>query len=120
MTPDGAPRINAFRAPVDNDGWYYKDWFANGLHDLRHKATSKSMATNTDGSVTLTYTVTSQAPDSTLADNSTSGRYRLVKGKPMAEEDFRFISEQRYTIYPDGAVKVETDITSNKPEVRLP
>ena len=38
----------------------------------------------------------------------------------MTEDDFRFISEQRYTIYPDGAVKVETDITSNKPEVRLP
>ena len=120
LTPEGAPRINAFRAPVDNDGWYYKDWFANGLHDLRHKATSKSMTTNADGSVTLAYTVTSQAPDSTLADNSTSGRYRLVKGKPMTEEDFRFISEQRYTIYPDGAVKVEADITSNKPEVRLP
>ncbi len=117
---DGGPHLNAFRAPVDNDIAYYKGWFANGLHNLKHKALSKEMKSNPDGSVTILYAVESQAPVSTVADNATSGHYLLKDVKEMTPEDFRFTTEQCYTVYPDGAVKLEAEITSNKPETRLP
>lgn len=114
------PRLDAFRAPVDNDIMYYEDWFANGLHDLRHKAADRKITNGNDGSVTVSYTVTSQAPDSTLASNATSGHYKLSKGTPMTDDDFRFTTVQSYRIYPDGKIEVSGDVTSNMPDVRLP
>ena len=114
------PRLDPFRAPVDNDIMYYKDWFANGLHDLRHKASDRKIARDYDGSITVSYTVESQAKDSTLADNATSGHYRLTKGAPMTDNGFRLTTLQSYRIYPDGRIEVTGDVSSNKPEVRLP
>lgn len=121
VVADGdGPRLDAFRAPVDNDIMYYRDWFANGLHDLRHKASDRQILKEADGSVTVSYTVTSQALDSTLADNATSGHYKLIKGTPMTDDDFRFTTLQSYRIYPDGKIEVSGDVSSNMPDVRLP
>lgn len=120
ITDGHGPRLDAFRSPVDNDIMYYKDWFANGLHDLRHKASDRRILKEADGSVTVSYTVVSQAQDSTLADNATSGHYRLTKGAPMDGDGFRFVTDQSYRIYPDGSIAVSGDVTSNMPDVRLP
>lgn len=114
------PRLDAFRAPVDNDVWYYQEWFANGLHDLKHKATDRRVKKEKDGSVTVIYTVISQAQDSTLADNATAGHYKLTKGAAMGYNDFHFTTQQSYRIYQDGTIEVSGDVTSNKPDVRLP
>lgn len=114
------PRLDAFRAPVDNDIMYYKDWFANGLHDLYHKAADRKITKDYDGCVTVSYTITSQAPDSTLADNATSGHYKLTKGASMTDDDFRFTTLQSYHIFPDGKIAVSGDVMSNMPDVRIP
>lgn len=120
ISDGGGPRLNAFRAPVDNDIMYYKDWFANGLHNLRHKATSRSVSENADGTVTVCYTVVSQAPCTTEASGATSGSYKLSDGGAMTDEDFKFVVTQEYTVYPDGSIVLASDISSNKPETRLP
>lgn len=116
----GGPRLNTFRAPVDNDVWYYQDWFANGLHNLRHKALSHKSRRNPDGTVTIDYVVESQAPVTTKADKATTGHYQLTDGVAMTPDSLRFTAMQSYTIYPDGSIAVAADVQSNRPETQLP
>ncbi|MCD8298358.1 MAG: beta-galactosidase small subunit, partial [Opitutae bacterium] len=33
---DNGPKLNAFRAVINNDAWSYEKWFHSGLFDLRH------------------------------------------------------------------------------------
>jgi len=35
LEKDGGPRLNLFRAPVDNDRWVARRWFALGLNELK-------------------------------------------------------------------------------------
>ena len=56
------PKLDAFRAPVDNDNWAWNQWFQNGLYNLRHKATAEPIVlANEDGSKRIIYNVVSQA-----------------------------------------------------------
>ncbi|MDE6022101.1 MAG: DUF4981 domain-containing protein [Muribaculaceae bacterium] len=116
----GGPRFSAFRAPVDNDIMYYKDWFANGLHNLSHRVTSRSVSENADGTVKVCYSVVAQAPCLTEASGATSGIYRLSDGRDMTDDDFMFIVNQEYIVFPDGSIELSSDITSNHPGTRLP
>lgn len=119
------PVLDAFRARIDNDNWAYKQWFEKGLHNLKHKVSGYkwiNRKNNKDNTVKLMYTVISQAPNSAVLEGGTSGR-NIIKektDKPFGENDFRFITNQIWTIYPDGSVELQSSITSNQPEVVLP
>ena len=121
----GGPRLNAFRAFVSNDNWCYQPWFTNGLHNLKHKAIDANTVINSDGSVTLTFTVQSQAPNGARL-NSKNGRYdsglhTLVEqtDRPFGDSDFKFITNQVWTVYPDGSIELQSAITSNNPSLVL-
>ena len=121
----GGPRLNAFRAFVSNDNWCYQPWFQNGLHNLQHKAVSGDGIVNKDGTVTLTFTVVSQAPNGARL-NSKNGRYdsgihELVEqtNLPFGDEDFKFTTNQVWTVYPDGSIELQSAITSNNPSLVL-
>lgn len=75
------PKLDAFRAMTDNDNWAYRQWFAKGLHNLRHKAVDAAAYTRADGAVVLAYTVESQAPyGSNIRDlGISSGRYNITR-----------------------------------------
>ena len=116
------PRINALRAFVNNDNWVYEPWFANGLHNLQHKATASSFTQNNDGTVTASFTVESQAPNAARIHGGwSSGRSRIeeLTDKKFGPSDFKFTTNQIYTIYPDGSVELQSSITSNKPNLIL-
>lgn len=122
----GGPRLNAFRAFVSNDNWCYQPWFANGLHNLRHKAVSYgATGYNPDGSLSLVFTVVSQAPNGATL-RSKNGRYdsgihELVEqtDRPFGNEDFKFTTNQVWTVYPDGSIELQSAITSNNPSLVL-
>lgn len=121
----GGPRLNAFRAFVSNDNWCYQPWFQNGLHNLKHKAVDANTILNKDGSVVLTFTVVSQAPNGATL-RSKNGRYdsgihELVEqtGRPFGDEDFKFTTNQVWTVYPDGSIELQSAITSNNPSLVL-
>ncbi|MBR4041851.1 MAG: discoidin domain-containing protein, partial [Bacteroidaceae bacterium] len=121
----GGPRLNAFRAFVSNDNWCYQPWFQNGLHNLQHKAVDANTILNKDGSVVLTFTVVSQAPNGARL-NSKNGRYdsgihELVEQTqlPFGENDFKFTTNQVWTVYPDGSIELQSAITSNNPSLVL-
>ena len=115
--------LNAFRAFTNNDRWAYQQWFAKGLHNLQHKALAKSVKANADGSYSYSFTVQSQAPNAAKIEGGTaSGRNKIVEltDRPFTDTDFRFVTNQVFTVYPDGSIEVQASIASNDDFVNLP
>lgn len=116
------PKLDPFRAACDNDNWAIAAWGQNGLHNLKHQTIRTSHYTRADGAVVVSFTVVSQAPNSAkIYDRRASGRYRIdeMTDKPMGEDDFKFTTAQAFTIYPDGSVELQANITSNNPRLAL-
>lgn len=116
------PKLDPFRAACDNDNWAITAWGQNGLHNLQHQAIRSSYYTRADGAVVVSFTVVSQAPNSAkIYDRRASGRYRIdeERDKPMGEDGFKFTTAQAFTVYPDGSVELQANITSNNPRLAL-
>ncbi|MCM1309747.1 MAG: discoidin domain-containing protein [Bacteroides sp.] len=121
ITPGNGPVLNAFRAPVDNDFWIYRPWFTNGLYNLHHKVLDKKTFTRPDGATVVQYTVESQAPRSATAHGGgESGTYVVKEGREMGPDDFKFTTEQIWTVYPDGSIELSAAISSSNPKLILP
>lgn len=119
------PKLDAFRAPVDNDNWAWNQWFQNGLYNLQHKAQGAPIVLhNEDGSVSLIYTIVSQAPKQGRAKwrPGKAGQpiEELLEGRDMTEADFHFTTTTRYTIYPDGTISLSSSIVSSDASLNLP
>ena len=115
--------LNAFRAFTNNDRWAYQQWFAKGLHNLQHKALAKSVKANADGSYSYSFTVQSQAPNGAKIEGGTaSGRNKIVEltDRAFTDADFRFVTNQVFTVYPDWSLEVQASIASNDDFVNLP
>lgn len=115
------PKLDGLRAPVDNDNWAYQQWFANGLHNLQHNANSASVYTRKDGAIVLSFAVESQAPYASSIKGATTGNYIITeyKDRPFGVNDFKFTSNQVWTVYPDGSIELQSNITSNMPSFVL-
>lgn len=115
------PKLDVFRAPVDNDNWAYQQWLEKGLHNLKHKAISNTVYTRKDGAVVLSFVVESQAPNPATLLGGNSGAYtvREHKDRPFGKDDFKFTTNQLWTIYPDGSIELEANVTSNDEAVTL-
>lgn len=120
-------KLDAFRAPTDNDNWAFHQWLALGLNDLRHKATGANVIKEKDGRVTLTFNVTSQAPyayrnNYSDRDRSPETVYDPIplKDKKFGDDDFKFTSNLIYTVYPDGSIELQSGITTNRASAHLP
>ncbi len=115
------PVLDGFRAAVDNDNWAYQQWFEKGLHNLKHKVLSGSSYTRKDGAMVLYFTVESQAPNGATINGGTSGTYTIKEhaDKPFGVDDFKFITNQIWTIYKDGSIELSAAITSNDASLAL-
>ena len=117
IEPGCGPVVDALRAPVDNDNWYYQSWYQNGLHHLQHKVLDRHVYTREDGAVVLNYTVESQGTKGHIQGGS-SGRYTIAdSGQPA---DFAFTSNIVWTVYPNGTIENESAITGSNPKAILP
>lgn len=128
ITPGQGPRLNAFRAFVNNDNWTYQNWFRNGLHNLKHKALNFKKVDNENGSISLCFTIKSQAPNGARQIGGTdmnfwghyTSRIEENTNKPFGDDDFQFTTHQIYTIHRDGSIELQANITSNNPSLVLP
>lgn len=112
------PKLDAFRAWVNNDNWAYQAWYENGLHNLQHKALDCKWVSNRDGSVSLSFKVESQGLSTAKLEGADKNWKKLVEtGK---RPDFKFTTNVIYTVYPDGSVESQSSITSNKTQLILP
>ena len=129
ITEGNGPKLDAFRAPTDNDDGigYPRAWFQKGLWDLQHRALgAPTVVKKKDGSLQVSFTVESQGKNGCdqvygNRDRNPESAYTFNKGvHELSENDFKFITTQVYTIYRDGSVELESVISSNQANVVLP
>lgn len=116
------PRLDAMRAWVNNDNWAYEKWYANGLYNLRQKATDMKIRQLRDGNLEVRLTLFVQAPYGAKLEGGDRNWKKLVEAtdKPFTKDDFHFDVALVYTFHTDGSITLTSDITSNKPDLILP
>ncbi|MCH5319060.1 MAG: discoidin domain-containing protein [Paramuribaculum sp.] len=125
IVPGHGPTLDAFRAYLNNDTWVYGQWFANGLYNLKHKVLSFDSYTDKKGNPVLSFTIESQAPQGgkmTGGNGNSKGIYGIDESQstPFGPDDFKFTTNQTWTIFPDGSIELNAIITSNNPSLILP
>lgn len=123
IVPGEGLRLDVFRAFVNNDNWVYESWYANGLHNLQHSATLDSIGKDPDGNAMIKFTVRSQAPCEGKIEGGWSSGRNMVKelaDKLFDDDDFHFVTAQKWTICGDGSIILDADIEGNKPDFTLP
>ena len=117
------PQLDAFRAFTNNDNWFYASWFDNGLHNLKHTAKEATVITKPEGTIVLAFTVESQAPNAgKIIGGTSSGKNSIqeLTDQPFGPNNFKFTTNQIWTVYPDGSIELQSGITSNQPGLVLP
>ncbi|MDO5035334.1 MAG: glycoside hydrolase family 2 TIM barrel-domain containing protein [Porphyromonas sp.] len=117
IEPGKGPKLDALRAPVDNDNWAYTAWFEQGLHNLSHVASDYKLEQNKDGSYKLRYTVKSWAKSGHKITGGASGHYKLSE---ETTPELVFTSDLIWTIYQDGSIALDAEIDSEGAEIALP
>ena len=108
-------KLSAFRAPVDNDTWFFNRWFAIGLHNLQDSVLSFTSKKNKDGSVVLQYIVRTQAKHQARCNRLPNSSFQIVESEQeMAPNAFHFISNRIWTVYPDGSVELNSVIVGSE------
>ncbi len=117
------PKLDVLRAFVNNDNWAYGQWFDNGLHNLRHKASNPNIIKKEDKSIVVAFTVESQAPNAAKIYGGTSSGKNTIEeltNKAFGPSDFKITTNQIWTIYEDGSIELQSSFASNKPTLVLP
>ncbi|MDE7470319.1 MAG: discoidin domain-containing protein [Paramuribaculum sp.] len=134
MIADGqGPQLDAFRAPVNNDTWVDRSWWANGLDNLKHTVLSSDAYVNEQGQAVVIFKVKSQAPNAErLKSQRVDGSWGVdelsrahheieqLTDQPLGDDDFMIITDQIWTVYPDGSVELEAAINGTNPSLILP
>lgn len=123
ITEGNGPKLDALRAFTNNDNWFYSPWFESGLHNLIHKTTSSNIIEKEDGTVVLAFTVESQAPNGAkILGGTSSGKNSIseLADRKFGNNDFKFTTNQIWTVYQDGSIELQSSITSNRPALALP
>lgn len=125
IAPGSGLELDAFRAYMNNDAWVSEDWFTNGLYNLKHKAVSSAISKDEAGRQIINFKVESQAPNGgkMLGNNGNSkGEYSIdeTDRKSFDDSDFKFITNQTWTIYSDGSIELYSEIESNDSTLVLP
>lgn len=112
--------LDAMRAFTNNDVWIYQQWYNNGLHNLTHTADDVRVTKQPDGTVAIHAAVTSQSPVQEKILGGTSSGHNSIKKISDEPSDFKFTTNQIWTIAPDGRLKLDAAITSTNPTLTLP
>ena len=127
INEDCGPKLDCFRAPADNDNWGAQNWARLGLYNLQHRVIDSSCSDTKDGRMILAFTVESQAPypgflrQAGTVNRTPDGVYKFEDQKdcPMKADDFKFITNQIWTVYPDGSIELQSAISANNTSVDL-
>lgn len=112
--------LSAFRAPVDNDIWAWNRWFALGLYDLKDEVLSFVSKKNNDGTVVLQYIVRTQAKHPGTRIKNEDNSFTVKDGdRELGDNEFHFVSNRIWTIYPDGSVELNSSVTGSDANVML-
>lgn len=118
IVPGHGPQLNAYRALVNNDAWYYQDWFANGLHELQHKASALKVS-EIPGAVIIETDIVSKAPHGAHLDGTSASATCRIVEDPDSTEVMTFTTHQTWTVRSDGSITLSAQIASDKPGLVL-
>ena len=121
------PKLDVWRAIVDNDNWAEADWLKYGLHHLYHIVKDFAIDDNEDGSYTLTFMIESRAYYQSIdlyfnQDRNPETTREIFSNvlKPLGENALIFLTRQTWKIYHDGTILLDADISANKEDIVLP
>ena len=115
IVPGQGPRLNAFRALINNDSWIFRSWFEQGLHNLKHTASDMTVEED-GGNVVIRFKVVSKAPNAAhLIGSSASANCSIAEDKDSLSV-MSFTSDVTWTVDRKGSVTLRSKITSDKPE----
>ena len=120
FVPGQGPKLNAFRALTNNDGWACKGWFAQGLHQLQHRATGNLVVPAKDGGISILYEVVSQAPDGAMLEGSYASPACRIVADTTDAPVMAFTAKITWTVHPSGWIICESAISSDRPDLPLP
>ena len=119
FVPGKGPQLNTFRALTNNDGWAYKGWFEQGLHQLQHTASGGTLLSRENGALSIGFDVLSKAPNGAHLDGSPASASCQVLDDPDRTDVMQFTSHVTWTIYPNGWISMRTEVSSDHPDLPL-
>ena len=119
IQPGNGPKLDCYRAPVDNDNWFYEKWYEMGMHNLLHRSVASQVSKLKDGSYALDCVIVSQAPTASTITGGASGHYQ-IKDDNTKNANFSVTTKTRWIVYPDGRVELKADIEPRDKLVEMP
>ena len=119
FVPGNGPQLNAFRAFTNNDGWAFRGWFAQGLHQLHHAASGGSVFQLENGALRIGYEIVSRASNGAHLEGSQASASCQVVDDPDRTDVMQFTSHVFWTVYPNGWISLRSEIASDHPEIPL-
>ncbi len=119
ISAGNGPKPDLYRAFTDNDKWIAAKWIENGLQALKHRALKHTVIKNNDGSISISYTVKSQAETHYNIKSFGAKNIFEANSKAMTDDDFYLITEQIWTVYKDGSIEINAYMDSNKPKLAV-
>jgi len=117
LVPGFGPKLDAFRAFTNNDGWVYEQWYKNGLDRLEHSATLLSSRLESDGRLVLEFDIVSKAACQTAIEGTWATNKFSVRPNTDSLNVASFKSHVVWTVSPGGIIDCKSSISSDKPEL---
>lgn len=114
------PTLNAFRSPVNNDGWAMKAWFQMGLNDLAGKPVSFRVEPSETDEVRISAIVAYAGKQAQKYDGFGSNNNKLSAVGTVPSDSTTFRVVNAWTIYPDGSVAQQSAISATGRNIVLP
>ena len=115
IVPGEGPRLNVFRAIINNDGWISRSWFAQGLHNLEHSATGMNVEEK-DGCLVVSFDVVSKAPNGAHLVGTTATATCVIEEDEEVKSVMAFTSHVTWSVARDGSITLSSKITSDRPD----
>ena len=115
IVPGEGPRLNVFRAVINNDAWIFRSWFAQGLHNLEHSASGMDMKEE-GGNVVVSFDVVSKAPNAAHLVGTSASATCVIEEAMENTSVMKFTSHVTWTVSRDGSITLNSKIASDKPD----
>lgn len=110
-------KLDVFCVFINNDNWFYLQWFDNGLYNLKYLVIGFNMIIKEDGIVVLLFIVQFQVFNVVkILGGISLGKNKIEEliDKKFGSSDFKFIINQVWIVYKDGFIELEVSIIFNQ------
>ncbi|MDR2981775.1 MAG: DUF4981 domain-containing protein, partial [Puniceicoccales bacterium] len=114
------PQLNIYRAPTDNDRWVAGQWFASGLHNLKHTVESFSADASNPLAVRITTRIKTQGEYAARINSLSDGNRTVTSTRQLSINDLYFETTTSWLVFFDGTIHSANAITADGPNIVIP